>query len=131
MADMTVLRDLLNRRYNCAQAILSAGLSARGEENEGLGGCGRNCGALTGAVCLLGLYAGWESPEETDSTLNLMAEELVNWFEEKYGSVECEDITKHRQSLKATLCPKLTEETYGKAMEILENYGFVVPEEAW
>ncbi len=142
MADMTVLRDLLNRRYNCAQAILSAGLSARGEENEGLvraaaglgsglGGCGRNCGALTGAVCLLGLYAGWESPEETDSTLNLMAEELVNWFEEKYGSVECEDITKHRQSLKATLCPKLTEDTYGKTMEILENYGFVVPEEAW
>ena len=60
-----------------------------------------------------------------------MAEELVSWFEEKYGSVECEDITKNRQSAKAALCPKLTEETYGKAMEILENYGFVMPEEEW
>ena len=142
MADMKTLRELLNRRYNCAQAILAAGLTAAGEENpvliraaaglgSGLGGCGRNCGALTGAVCLLGFHAGWETPEETDSTLNLMAEELVNWFEETYGTIECEEITKNRQSVKATFCPKLTEETYAKAMEILENYGFVMPEEAF
>ncbi len=142
MADLSFLRDLMNRRYNCAQAVLAAGLHERGEEDlslvrsaaalgSGLGGCGRVCGALTGAVLLLGLYAGWETPDETENTLNLMTEELISWFEDNYGSLDCEDITKNRQSAKATLCPGLTEETYQKAMEILESYGFVMPEEAW
>ncbi|RAZ27488.1 hypothetical protein DK853_49575, partial [Klebsiella oxytoca] len=52
----------------------------------GLGGCGRNCGALTGGACMLSLFAGRGAPEEeTDPDLAAMVSEYLAWFEGTYG----------------------------------------------
>ena len=50
---------------------------------NGLGHCGKICGVVTGAVCLLGLYAGRGEAQEpkTDGVLDSMVQELVAWFE--------------------------------------------------
>lgn len=55
--------------FHCSQIMLILGLERQGKTNPdlvramtglagGLGFGGKNCGALTGAACLLGLYAG-------------------------------------------------------------------------
>lgn len=134
------VRSELGKGFHCAQIILRVALHARGEENEaliramtglgnGLGGTGNVCGALTGAVCMLSLYAGRAAEdEEPDYQLNEMTEALVGWFEETYGSLECEEITDNSASKKAIVCPALTARTYDRAMELLTDYGYVFPD---
>ncbi|MDP6178461.1 MAG: C-GCAxxG-C-C family protein, partial [Desulfatiglandales bacterium] len=64
----------------------------------GLGFSDKICGSLTGAVCLLGLYA-WRGSfsEKPDPRLDLMVLELIERFEEKigekYGGIDCDQIT--------------------------------------
>jgi C_GCAxxG_C_C family probable redox protein len=96
----------------------------------GLGFTGKVCGALTGAVCLLGLYAGRGELEERENhILNTMIEELVVWFEERfgqeYGGIDCHQILQDDPWNRLTRCPALVTETYVKAKELLEENGFI------
>ncbi|EGO65645.1 DVU_1555 family C-GCAxxG-C-C protein [Acetonema longum] len=139
--EMARMTQLHLQGFHCSQILLILGLERQGGSNPGLiramnglagglGFTGKNCGALTGAVCLLGLYAGRGKLEEKeDRMLNVMIEELAIWFEEKfgkeYGGIDCRTILNDDPWNRMTRCPAMVSETYFKAMELLEYNGFV------
>lgn len=133
------LFKLAAQGYCCSQILVLLGLKAQGKENPdlvrameglcgGLGRSGKTCGALTGGVCLLGLYAGRGSAmEPRGGQLNAMVNDLVEWFEEEYNSLECAGILD--DSLDAgtdypVKCGKIVMDVYNKVQEILaaNNY---------
>jgi len=127
--------------FHCSQIIVMLGLEQQGKNNSdivramtglagGLGFSGKVCGALTGAVCLLGLYAGRGELEERENhILNTMIQELVVWFEERfgkdYGGIDCHEILQDDPWNRLTRCPTLVTETYVKAKELLEENKFI------
>lgn len=141
--DDTFIRMMQRSRegYSCSQIIMLLGLDARGEKNPDLVramaglayGCatGRGtCGALTGACCLLALYAAKGDDDETQSDrFPLMQQELVDWFADGMGRspgrFTCADIvgaegpaaSRHR-------CGTIVIETYTKVMDILMDNDF-------
>lgn len=116
----------------CASILVQMGLALRGEKNdqlvEAVGGLcngmysGLACGCLTGAACMLTLFGGRESAA--------MIKELTEWFKftygEKYGGVDCKDITDEDPYNRATRCPALIEATYAQAKSILIEHGYDV-----
>ncbi len=142
MADeMARIAELRAEGFHCSQILLILGLERQGKTNpdlvramnglaNGLGDCGRICGVLTGAVCLLGLYAGRGEPQERENhLLNVMARDLLDWFEVKfgrsYGGTDCQTILNDDPWNKMLRCPAMVIETYAKAMELLADNGFV------
>lgn len=135
------IAQLRAQNFHCSQILLILGLERQGKSNpdlvramnglaNGLGNCGKICGVLTGAVCLLGLYAGrGEAHEQENHLLNIMAQDLVTWFGEKfgksYGGLECETILADDPWNKMLRCPVMVTETYMKTMELLEENGFM------
>jgi len=126
--------ELATQGFGCSQILAQMALEERGKRNPDLvramtgllGGmsCGKICGALTGACCVLGLYAGKGSPEEhSDPRLALMLSQLVEWFEteytSRYGSIECADIVGGDPKLRLARCPQIVAETFEKLKEIL------------
>jgi hypothetical protein len=136
--DETQIRmlQLGKKGYTCSQIILLLGLDVRGEMNPDLVramaglayGCGSgrgDCGVLTGGCCLLALYAGKGSDEETESErLSLMLQELTDWFVERTGCTDtrmsCEAIVGEAgPAASRQRCGGLVADTYAKVMEIL------------
>jgi C_GCAxxG_C_C family probable redox protein len=91
--------------YSCAPAVLSAYSEQFGLEKElalriacgfggGIGHMGRTCGAVTGAVMVIGLKHG--QAEVADDESRQATHKLVNKFIEKFtelhGSVECKEL---------------------------------------
>jgi len=141
MADvMTSIGRLRAQGFLCSQILLILGLERQGKSNpdlvramtglaNGLGNCGKICGVLTGAVCLLSLYGGRGELNETISDdLDAMIQELVVWFEvefgKKYGGIDCRTIL-NDDPWNRLRCPDMVYEIYQKAMELLEDYGFI------
>ena len=126
--ELKELHGLLKSGMCCTSAVVQMGLVLRGEENEQMvtalaGMCngmqsGLICGALTGGVCMLNLFG--ENRFE-------MTRELVDWFNstygEKYGGINCLEITGGDRSKKLAICPSLIEATYLQAKNILIEYG--------
>ncbi|HBS59234.1 MAG TPA: hypothetical protein DEA44_08210 [Firmicutes bacterium] len=139
--EMARIAQLHAQGFHCSQILVILGLEQQGKTNPdlvramtglagGLGFTGRVCGALTGAVCLLGLYAGRGEVEERENhLLNAMIEQLVDWFDERfgkeYGGADCEVILQDDPWNKLTRCPGLVTECYVKAKELLEENGFM------
>jgi C_GCAxxG_C_C family probable redox protein len=140
MSDQEEMLALKNQGFNCSQIIVKMGLDLLGKDNPdlvksmqglagGLGYTGDVCGALTGAVCLLGLYAGKGNAETAeDPRLLFMVEDLVKWFKEKatkeYGGIHCLDIVNDDSQKMAARCPVLIEGCFQKAKELLVENGF-------
>ncbi len=138
--DFQRLGQLQRQGFYCSQIILIEGLEMLGKDNPdllramhglagGLGFSGELCGALTGGVCLLGLYAGKGLPEEPpDARLNLMINELVEWFKGeyglRYGGVRCVEILQDNPALQATRCPEMVQAVLQKSRELLVENGF-------
>lgn len=140
--DETLIRlmALGGKGYTCSQIMIIMALEARGEENPSLVramaglsyGCGNNCGtcgALTGGVCVLGLYAGKGMDAETASEMLLpMTQELSDWFLERtaeHGGINCETIVgAEGPDASRQICGALVAETFEKALEILMQNGF-------
>ncbi|MDO4553449.1 MAG: C-GCAxxG-C-C family protein [Bacillota bacterium] len=109
----------------CSQVILQMGLEDLGKENEDLirasralcNGLetGKLCGTLSAASCLLFL-----ADEENAGAMN---DQLVDWFEDAFGSSECLTLLDNRPLNKVELCPKIVEATYEKVCELLEDSG--------
>jgi C_GCAxxG_C_C family probable redox protein len=139
--EMTRIAQLHAQGFHCSQILVTLGLDQQGKTNPdlvravaglagGLGFTGKVCGALSGAVCLLGLYAGRGEVEERENhVLNAMIDELVVWFEEKfgkeYGGIDCSIILQDDPWNRLTRCPNLVTETYVKAKELLEENGYI------
>ena len=129
--------QLATQGFCCSQIILILGLDDLGKENPdlikamhalcgGIGRSGKTCGALTGGVCLIGLNVGKGTPSELGhAKINLMINDLMEWFEEVHGSLDCEGILDH--SLDAgneypVQCGNIVSATFSKVQEILAAY---------
>jgi hypothetical protein len=121
--------------YCCSQMIIAMGLEAKGEDNPTLiqaisGLCnglysGLLCGALSGAACFLSM---WDSERAAE----IMIPELTEWFQEAYGTVNCEQILENDPMAKIEKCPNIVIETYKKALELLEeNHCSIEGDASW
>ncbi len=128
--DLKRFHQLKNEGKCCASILVQLGLDLKEEENDQLvqavsGLClgmksGLVCGALTGGACMLTLF---------DENSDEMVQELAEWFRavygEKYGGIDCTDITlddPHRRQME---CPDLIQATYLQAKRILSDYGYL------
>jgi|WetSurMetagenome_2_1015567.scaffolds.fasta_scaffold214646_2 C_GCAxxG_C_C family probable redox protein len=126
--------ELFRSGHHCSQAIFAAFSEEYGISRDtalkiacpfggGIGGFGRTCGALTGAIMVIGLRYGSSDPSDADAkTLSRMkTRKLIETFEKAHGSCNCNDLVGFDRSnmmgaeLKARLpyfhstCPKFLE----------------------
>jgi C_GCAxxG_C_C family probable redox protein len=91
--------------FNCAQAVLSSHCEEFGLDRElafklacgfggGMGHTGEICGAVTGAVILLGLKYGMNRPGDSESKQRTydLVKQYTDLFKQKYGSIHCTDL---------------------------------------
>lgn len=122
--------------FNCAQAVFSTYCSELGMEQEmalrvaggfggGMGHIGETCGAVTGAIMLIGLKNGKVKAEDNPARERTYAlvQEFARRFVELNGSVKCRellgcDISIPRELANAregrlfqTICPKLVKDS--------------------
>jgi C_GCAxxG_C_C family probable redox protein len=140
MDELLRMLELAGQGFHCSQILVILGLEAQEKYNpdlvramEGLAGgvgfSGDICGALTGGVCLLALYAGRGEPdEEQDQRLNPMINSLVEWFSEEYsqcfGGIHCMEIIGDNPANQLSRCPKIVSGTYDKVKSLLLENGF-------
>ncbi len=127
---------------NCAQAVFTAFCKEFGLEEKiglkiacpfggGLGHTGGVCGAVTGALLVIGLKYGPENSENGDLKIRnyTIAQNFISEFQKRNGSVNCTELISYdlsdesqldraRQSgVFKTKCPKYVSD----AVEILEQ----------
>ena len=133
------MMELSYNGYFCSQILLILGLEAQGESNPDLvramgglaNGCGFSggpCGTLTGAACLLSLYAGKGTDDEyADDNLTYMLRDLGEWFTgtygSRYGGTTCEAIVGDSTEMRQR-CGAIVAETYAKVIELLTAGGY-------
>jgi C_GCAxxG_C_C family probable redox protein len=147
MDELDRMRELKQQGFFCSQILLIMGMELQGKENPdllaamhglagGIGFTGEVCGALTGAACLLGLYAGKGTPEqEEDPRLLFMIEDLVRWFKGEYGvmygGIRCDEILAEGGKNMGGRCPAIVLGAFQKVKELLVENGFDLAGEAW
>lgn len=136
--DLHILQ-LGQQGFCCSQIIMKLALDTEGVENPGLirsmaGLClgtisgDGSCGAFTGAACLLAYYAAkGDSYEEADERLDLMNNQLDEWFkdycvEQKKGT-SCISLLSGDEP-EPHVCSQLIVDCYEKAVNILSENGF-------
>lgn len=138
---MIRIMRLSSQGFYCSQILLALTLEIRGGANPellramaGLAyGCGAGratCGALTGAACVLALYAGKGGLDEEESpALMPMLEELTEWFAAEAGgeggALTCEAIMGgDAPRAPQRKCGNLVAAVFAKVMELLAGNGF-------
>ena len=97
-----IANDRFAQGLNCAQAVLSAFAAQSGISEEaalllaspfggGIARQGQVCGALTGALMVLGLQRGNSTPEGRDETYR-MAKEFMQAFQKRHGATPCREL---------------------------------------
>lgn len=142
MDDLTIrVMQWSARGYCCSQIMALLALEAQGRQNPDLvraqaglclggGNSGGTCGVLTGAACVLGLYAGKGTDGETaHERLPLMFEQLTQWFSrtvgETYGGTTCRQILGDGESQPhPARCGPILLDTYRQVQTILLENGF-------
>lgn len=129
--------QLATQGFCCSQIMLILGLDEQGRENPdlikamhglcgGIGRSGKTCGALTGGACLIGLNVGKGTPIESGHIkINLMINNLLEWFENSHGSIECDGILEHslgEGNEYPVQCGNIVSTTFNKVQEILAFY---------
>jgi C_GCAxxG_C_C family probable redox protein len=137
--------QLFGNGLNCSQAILTAFGEPFGVDPEsakklgrpwggGVGRMGQICGAVTGAIALLG-YAQNGARDESEARNDICAsiQELVGRFEERNGTSVCRELlgadfsTEEGQRkikeemLVKKLCPKFVEDASAILAELLKD----------
>lgn len=136
--------ETFSKGFNCSQSVFStyaedfnldrstALLIASGL-GGGIGRTGRICGAVSGAILILGLKYGFFKEEDIDSGKERVypkVKEFLKKFEEIHGSINCIDLLggvdlgteeglkkAKEEKLFSTICPKYIE----TACKILEE----------
>ena len=128
--------------FNCAQSVLAVfaqdhgldlekALRLAGSFGGGMARMGETCGAVTGAMMVLGLRHGMVQKEDPQAKEKNYAEvmKFVEEFKSRNRSIKCRDLLgfdlgavegrkkAHDQNLFATICPRMVTE----AVEILEK----------
>jgi hypothetical protein len=133
------MMELSYNGYQCSQILLIHALETQGKENPDLvramGGLAHGygsdegvCGTLTGAACLLGLYAGKGTDDEyEDESLKYLLKDLGEWFARtyggRYGGISCEAIMGDRSEIRQR-CGAVVAETWAKVTELLTAAGY-------
>jgi hypothetical protein len=132
----------IRKGYQCGQILFLLFLEHQGKTNPdliraadslqgGLGFSGKNCGVLTAAACVLGLYTG-RGPEDEDPHEDLipLVLQLTDWFEETcgsgFGDINCENITNmcfDKELPLGDVCQNIIIETYLKVVSLIDEYG--------
>ena len=109
--------------YCCSQIVMDMGLRRLGRENpdliEAMAGlcygakCGRLCGVVSAAVCLLCLA---DSRAESKGLI----QEFLDWFEDAFQELDCEALLGDDPMAKVEKCPMLVESGLLKLSELLE-----------
>jgi C_GCAxxG_C_C family probable redox protein len=135
---MLRMMELKHQGFYCSQIMMMMALDTQDKTDPDMiramaglafgAGIGENCGAMTGAACILALYGGKGTEDEEENfRLMGMLHELGDWFRETYGSryggISCDAISEDG-SLRNERCGAVVAETYRKAMEILVENGF-------
>lgn len=127
--------ELHNKGYNCAQAVacsfcdefgIDEAVMFRLTEGMGLGmGCMEGtCGAVNGAVTILGLLnssANLEKPDSKGQTYKL-SKELVETFKNKNKSIVCKDLKGVETGEVLRSCPGCIEDAVIILDKILEEH---------
>ncbi len=133
-----------NQGFNCAQSVFSAFSSQLGLPSDialkigapfgaGVGRMGEVCGAVNGAMMVIGLKFGHINADdvETKEEAYGMAKKFINSFRERNGSIICRELLKYDlskpeeykmaqdQGLFTSLCPKLVQDAAEIISEIL------------
>jgi C_GCAxxG_C_C family probable redox protein len=128
--------------FSCAQAVISTygpdldldrelALRVAGAFGGGMASMGRTCGAVTGALMVIGLQHGKTEADDDEAKerCSRLAREFVALFEARNGSTTCKellgrDISVPEEKARAkeeglfdTLCPRLVRD----AAEIVES----------
>ena len=128
--------------FNCAQAVLSSfseeyscpkelALKISGAFGSGMGQLGETCGAVTGALMIIGLKYGKYKISDTESKDRTYAcvKQYSDNFKLRFGSIKCTDLIKfnlsnHEELIEArkagvfqSICPELIK----CSVEILES----------
>ncbi len=137
-------KGLFAEGFACSQAILAAFCENYGLDREtalklscGLGGgvkSGDVCGAVSGAVLVVGLKYGQTSAADKDARrlCSLKTEEFLRAFKEKHGHISCRsllgcDITSpegREQAMRDKLFTTRCVDFVADAAAILENAGY-------
>lgn len=134
---------LASQGYCCTQILIKMALEEENKENEdliravnglcgGIGFSGKACGALSGSICVLGLYAGkGNAMEYPGENYMKMLREFTEWFEQEFESTECREIvgvsTLSDESGNINYpvkCGDILVKCYEKVQEILYTYEY-------
>ena len=139
-ADIAV--EIYTKGFNCAQAVLSSHCEELGLDpvlakkiagalGGGMANNGEICGAVSGALILIGLKYGKYKEDDTFSKGNTIriTNSYLDKFKKEFGSLKCRDLVnvdlkneeeaaKARESgIFKTLCPKFIR----KSVELIEE----------
>jgi C_GCAxxG_C_C family probable redox protein len=132
------------RGFNCAQSIFSAFAERYGVSSEfalrlsapfgaGMARQGEVCGALTGALMILGLQYGQDRPKDKEDIYQV-AHEFIYQFRQRHGAILCRELLGHdistpeglqtarEQNLFAGICPILVDETAKALAKFLDEH---------
>lgn len=132
--------------YNCAQSIFSTyspdfgldkvtALKISSAYGGGIARMGETCGAVTGAMMIIGLkYGGIAADDKQAKERNYeLVREFVNKFVQCHGSIKCKELldcdisnpegakTAKEKQLFTTLCPKYVEDAAVMLEEIINK----------
>lgn len=115
--------ELKMNNYCCSQIVMAIGLEKLGIENaqliEAMAGlcdgakCGKMCGTASAAVCLMYLA-------DAKTAQGGLAQEYLEWFEDSFGAMDCEELLSEGPMAKLEKCPMMVEATMVKLEELLE-----------
>lgn len=140
--ELETIAELTQDGFCCSQVLIQMGLKAQRKENPdlvravqglcgGMGSARDTCGSLTGAACLLGLFAGRGLTTEVASpNLGPMLDEVTAWFTQeigqRFGGICCADILAGDPANGPLRCPGIIVETWQKARDVLAANGYDV-----
>jgi C_GCAxxG_C_C family probable redox protein len=136
--------DRFAQGFNCAQAIFAAFSAKLGVSSElalrvaapfgaGMGRAGEVCGALTGALMVLGLEYARVRPEYKDE-IYAITREFLGQFRQRHGATLCRELVGYDISTPeglqaarenkafAKVCPLIVEETAQALSRYLSNH---------
>ena len=137
-------RESFESGYFCAESVLLALARHFGIDNElvpklatgfcaGVSRTSNMCGALTGGIMAIGLQLGRTSPNQSQLPCYEATQRLIELFEEKFGSYNCQTITGcdfrtdegraefQKRELSENLCIPLTGDTPELVLRALEE----------
>jgi C_GCAxxG_C_C family probable redox protein len=129
--------------FNCSQAVFSSYAQGMDEEialkiasgfGGGMGRMADTCGAVTGAMMVLGLRFGGTTPDrEAKERVYAKIREFAERFKARNGSLVCRDLlgcdigthegyeAAKERSLLTTMCPKFVRDAAEVLEEMLKN----------